>query len=860
MKYLLALAGALMAAGPLLTAEVRAGTPAALVDADIALQQLRAGTSRLTADARVTLPLLLQRGLAAASRNLALEAKHDRLAGDLAGALNAPPVDNRSPATVPPVATELQSDRTPSCPAAPALTLDRPVRAMLDAGGELWLRLPAAGKDGRGLSTLGSTLDAELAWFGHCTGAAVTVSDDALGLQALLPWPADTGGLLRIRNLGEAGQLLLQPTAVATVRGTITEQGAGTPLSGIEVRGYQDLSWSIGSGYSNAAGQYTITVELGAAAQMPLFLRTFQSFGGTLAYANEGYQNVVCDEMSGSWGLASCDPQQLDVVQANAGSTVSGIDFALARTSRLIVRIGSAGSATVPPNAVASLYSGSNGSFGTYADAAGRVVFEGVGPQPVRVLMRGDGHLGEVYDNIPCEFSSCVPLGQALTLEPGTTRQILAELTPIGSGGGGPMVRVRVPGDTSPYVDAELRIYHPNGLLATSQYAYDGNFQSFGNLPAGQYYFAASSRGGRPQLHAGVPCSQIGCLAELGSGTLESLPLSQSLEFTLQPKPVIRGTIRAGDGTPLAGVRVLALAASGSLVASAYADSSGSYRIGELPAGNYRLTTESSAAIDETWPDSPCDPPFLTAGCDAGTLLMLSDANITADFILAPSGRIRGRITNAPMFTGNAQVIDAAGTALLFGSSTAEGYVLEDLPPGNWRIAVYRNTYFPQLAGGVRCSYGSDFTPFSLCPAGGEITVTSGGTVEDVDFTLMPRGLRVRVRDARTLAALPGIAVDLWEAGTTLARSSVSDAAGLAVLPVASGFVRLSTDNVQGYLDEVYNNIACPNGSAFIGRCDLAAGSNIDVQPWQTNPTIAPLDIELEPGPTADPIFRSSFD
>jgi hypothetical protein len=74
------------------------------------------------------------------------------------------------------------------------------------------------------------------------------------------------------------------------------------------------------------------------------------------------------------------------------------------------------------------------------------------------------------------------------------------------------------------------------------------------------------------------------------------------------------------------------------------------------------------------------------------------------------------------------------------------------------------------------------------------------------------------------------------------------------LLPSNSGTYFVSTDSGLALVEEVWNNVPCPLGSAYAGRCNPAAGTPINLPSWTT--LVTGIDFTLDVGR----LFRSGFE
>ena len=109
---------------------------------------------------------------------------------------------------------------------------------------------------------------------------------------------------------------------------------------------------------------------------------------------------------------------------------------------------------------------------------------------------------------------------------------------------------------------------------------------------------------------------------------------------------------------------------------------------------------------------------------------------------------------------------------------------------------------------------------------------------------------------ADTLTPIAGVAIDLWNAQGDRVAVAVSDLNGeFAAAAVTSGAYALSSDAPGPYIDQVYDGIACPNGSAYEGQCALTGATSVTLP--NNDPAAPLLEFRLAP---IDPIFANAFD
>jgi hypothetical protein len=140
------------------------------------------------------------------------------------------------------------------------------------------------------------------------------------------------------------------------------------------------------------------------------------------------------------------------------------------------------------------------------------------------------------------------------------------------------------------------------------------------------------------------------------------------------------------------------------------------------------------------------------------------------------------------------------------------------------------------------------------------VVTVSGNESAAIDFNLRRNGSQtVRVVNDFDDQPLAGVLIDVWNASGRRVDSRITGASGLAY-PVVTEFLpvpadhSLSTDNLQGLINQVYDGILCPNGSVFFGSCTLAGATPV-VFPAPVN---APL-IQIRLARPV-PIFGGNFE
>jgi hypothetical protein len=102
-------------------------------------------------------------------------------------------------------------------------------------------------------------------------------------------------------------------------------------------------------------------------------------------------------------------------------------------------------------------------------------------------------------------------------------------------------------------------------------------------------------------------------------------------------------------------------------------------------------------------------------------------------------------------------------------------------------------------------------------------------------------GVSGRITNASTGAALASLQVAIYTSSGSYVTSAFSDASGLySNTTLSTGSYYLRTWNNKGYIDEVYNDVACL-------ACSLSSGTVVSVSAGSTR---TGLDFALTPGAT----------
>jgi hypothetical protein len=309
----------------------------------------------------------------------------------------------------------------------------------------------------------------------------------------------------------------------------------------------------------------------------------------------------------------------------------------------------------------------------------------------------------------------------------------------------------------------------------------------------------------------------------------------------------VAGTVQ-GPGGPLDGALVAAYTADGIMAGSALTEGNGSYQIDGLLAGEgvYLVTSNADALIDEVFddvscPGGACDPPI-------GTPVSVSAGVMASgyDFVLAAGGRIGGTLTAQPgplpLPLSTVNIFDATGELVTSAVSDFSGLYLTEagLPAGTYYV-VTASLFgsLDELYDDIPCAAGAGCDP----TAGTAVTVTVPNTTSGIDFELAAGGnIAGSITDADTTLPLGDILVGIHDTTGLLIAFGASSATGdysiLSGLPTGSFFA--ATGNLDGYVDELYDDMACT-----AGLCAITNGTPIAVT---LGSTTSAIDFSLSRG------------
>ncbi|MGB5162492.1 MAG: hypothetical protein WBP10_17220 [Thermoanaerobaculia bacterium] len=599
------------------------------------------------------------------------------------------------------------------------------------------------------------------------------------------------------------------------IKGIVTEEGSSAPLDSGYVRVFDDAGAYLSSAYPDAAGVY----------ETSLGLATGTYYAATSSF--EGYLDELYDDLPCHGGCTFTDGTPISVT---AGATTSGIDFGLEQGGFIAGTVTEDGSGSGLDTGYVTIYD-SSGDYlvsvypvasGAYATSSTMVP----GTYYARTWSF-DGYFDELYDDIACADGCTVTDGTPILVTAGaTTTGIDFALLKGGSISG----TVTEDGTGALLENIWVDVYNSSGSWVSNGASdASGIYRLQAGLSTGNYYAKTyNSDHYINELYDDLPCVSS-CTVTNGTPIgVTTGSTTTGIDFALTPGGLISGTVTDEDTLlPLKDVNVYFYDDSGNYITSASTDASGDYtNYAGFPTGNYFLRTwNDDGYINELYDDMLC-----VGGCTPtdGTPVGVTSGSTTTgiDFALELGGSISGTVTidgsGVPLDTGYVRIYDDTGNRLFNATPDAAGSyeTAEGLPSGTYyaRARSFEG-YLEELYDDIPCVFGCTTTD------GTSIPVTAGSPTTGIDFELAEGGgISGTVTDDSTHVGIDTGYVRLYDASGTSIRALYPDSSGdysTDGLPAGTYYAR--TESFEGYFDELYDNIPCPDS------CTVTDGTPIAV-------------------------------
>jgi hypothetical protein len=627
--------------------------------------------------------------------------------------------------------------------------------------------------------------------------------------------------------------------------GQVTDADTSTGLASVYVQVFGSSGGYFGYQMADASGEWATARNLPPGA----YTVSTENYAG---YVDEIWDDIPCP---GGWpgycgGLSLGTP--IDVV---AGTTTSGIDFALDAGGGIAGRVTDAATATGISSTEVDIYT-EDGSYvdWSYPDGTGSyATTTGLPTGRYRVaLWSYSAYINEVYEDKPCVGSWYCPLaeGTPVDVSLGVTTpgidfaldrggQIAGQITDASTGSG--------------VSEIEVDVYSASGRYMSYGYSDGtGSYATYvGGLPTGRYYAGTYQYSGGlyvDEAYDNVPCA--GCRPEI-RGTPIDVTLgstTSAIDFALDRGGSIAGKVTSAvDGTGIPG-SVYAYTTNGFFVRRAYVLAGGNYTLSGLPPGHYVVYTRNGGGfVDEVYDDRPC----VGYDCDvtAGTPVnVTAGSTTTVNFVLSPGARISGRVTDQATGSGLSGVTvsilkppSGSGTSL---STDSLGYFVSTagsdngLPTGGYYVLTSNALgYQDELYDDIPC-LGCDVT------LGTKVQLTAGATTSGINFALSKTGtgrIAGTVTRAATGDPLPLLSVQIYDSTGRAVSSLTTSYLGTyqsGGLPPGNYYVAART-SAADYRDELYDNVP------FCSGCSPLVGTPVTVTAGNTT---SGINIALDAG------------
>ena len=390
-----------------------------------------------------------------------------------------------------------------------------------------------------------------------------------------------------------------------------------------------------------------------------------------------------------------------------------------------------------------------------YTDSSGVYTVTGLptGTYYARSWDWGDS-VDEIYDNIPCPGWSCgLSGGTPIGVTAGATKTGI-DFGLVAGGRIGGTVTSAAGG--LPLVNVRVSVYRPDGSYVTDAYSDSSGAYTVAGLPPAAYYAQTSNALGYvDEVYDNITCTGGFCNVTSGTSINVTAGSTAPANFGLAQGGRISGTVTdAATGLPLANTSVQIYSSSGSYVAYASTNGSGSYATLGLPAGTYRArTSNTSGYVDELYDNISC--PSGSCSVTSGAPISVTAGSTTSgiSFALAAGGGISGTVTDAstglPLAPGIGRRLQLqrqlrhVRTHHSSGAYTTAAALAVRNRTSRWHRPSLG--YVTELYDDIPC-FGSSCTK----TVGRPISVT-GGVATGIDFALTPGGrISGTVTDAST--------------------------------------------------------------------------------------------------------------
>lgn len=409
----------------------------------------------------------------------------------------------------------------------------------------------------------------------------------------------------------------------------------------------------------------------------------------------------------------------------------------------------------------------------------------------------------ELYPNLPCGNNQC-DFFAGTPVPTGTTNANFA--LALGSSIAG---TIRGPGG-APLQNARVEVWKGGERFGITFFTPASGAYTIGGLPTGNgFRVFARLAGFVAEVYPSSPCPAGGCPISNTGSPIDIATAGTTItgkDIELAPGHSISGTL-----SPAGSVATVKVFDSNGVAGQA-TNVIGSYTIGDLPDGSYKVRATMATRIAELYDNVSCPG---ACPLSLGTTVPVTGANVTGiNFGLDPGRAIRGTVrgTNGdPVSFIDVEVVRIDGVVMSRGITFLDGVYAsnnfsnnsEGLPAGSYRVRTRGpaglGTYDDQIWNGHPCEPGCG-------PASGDpVVVSASADTENVDFTLTPGDLDFftvvpcRAYDSRVGPPLSGDVTYLLrlEAKCGIPANAVAVSANVTVTsPTALGLLAIWPANL----------------------------------------------------------------